>query len=230
MNLTGEERRRILAGDHAALKREADPGDVEGQMVPLLRRQAHVVPIYEDAKFSGHVREVVGAQEVPEHWSVRIELGKPRRHRRGHWLIPFAVHDERQSSRVLRAGGPPGAPREAGLKTRLTPPEEVRPRGEGITPYTEETARGYGGAGRHALDYGGLSDPELEEMARANRERWEEFMAQERADECQAQDARRLAIKLEKTQKKAARMGVDIAPVLLRALEDAQEAIREEAA
>jgi hypothetical protein len=181
LELTKAERDRILAGDRAALKRDEDPGDVEGQTVPLRRRKAHKVPLYEDAKFSGQSRRIKGFQTVPEHWTMWVVLGKTIRHRKGHWQVDFTVHDERQASRTLRAGGPPGPPREPGLRTRK--PEKPREKGEGVGSYTDETARGYGGGGDQALDYGGLEDDELQIIRKQADERWERHMSEERSDE-----------------------------------------------
>lgn len=229
LQLTAAERKRLLAGDHSALKRDEDPGDVEGQEVPLVRRLAHTAPTFEPPRFSGESPRFKDLQEVPEYWSVWLKVTSVTRHRKGHWQIEIDVHDERQKARVLRAGGVPGLSSGPGLKTRLKDPERAKAeRGKGVGSFTDETARGYGGAGRHALDHGGLEDSELEQLAKEAKERWDRFVTEERAEEQAAQEARRLAVQIDKAQRKAAKLGVDIGPVLLRALEDAQELMAEE--
>lgn len=174
MKLSREQRQRILDGDYSALKLENDPGDVEGQQVPILRRKAHKRIEWENLRFVGDERRFKEVVAMPEHWSLWIELGKPVRHRKGHWLVEFTVHDERQADRVLRAGGPPGASGEPGLRTRLR--KQPRPKGEGVGSFTDESARGYGAGGDQVLDRGGVDDDELRrQRVQANLRRAEQL-------------------------------------------------------
>lgn len=184
LKLTREQRDRMIAGDYSALKLDGDPGAVEGQRIPLLRRKARRVPRYSDSKFSGHGRQIVGYDTIPEFWSLWVELTEPKRHWRGHWQVEFVVHDERQASRVLRAGGPPGPPQEPGLRTRARfSPEEPREKGEGVGSFTDETARGYGGGGAQALDHGGVEDDELKRQRTKSNERWALHLEQTASDD-----------------------------------------------
>jgi hypothetical protein len=159
VKLTREERKRILAGDYSALKRDENPGEVEGLELPIVRDLARRQLIFKKKEFSDHQPGFQDTREIPEYWWLWIKLGKETRHRKGYWHISFTVHDQRQKERTLRAGGPPGAPREPGLRTRQR--DKPRPKGEGVGSYTDETARGYGAGGRQILDYGGVDDDEL---------------------------------------------------------------------
>ena len=202
MKLTGGERKQILAGDYSALKRDDDPGDCAGVEIPIIRDRPRRAPIYSDALFSGHHRRVVDYQEVPEHWSLWIKLEAPKRHRKGHWQIAFTVHDERQNDRILRAGGPPGPPREAGLRTRqTTSPDNPRPKGEGVGSFTDETARGYGGGGRQALDHGGVDDAELARQRTQADERWMHHKETESQDELDRQQMRAMREQLKQAMR-----------------------------
>lgn len=164
LKLTKEERRRILEGDYSALRREKDPGDVKGQVIPLLRDRPRTVPRYEEPKFSGHRREIIGTDHAPEFVKFSIILAKKRRHKKGHWLVPFDVHDERPNSRDL-------AP-------------STGPKGSGTEKLTEESdlARGYGG-GPYAVDRGAVDDDELKRQRVKAEERWAKHREEVASDE-----------------------------------------------
>lgn len=184
--LTSDERKRILAGDHSALKRDKDPGDdVGGLVIPLVRRKAHRVVTFLRPQFSGEVPRFDEVVEAPEHRSLWVELGEPKRHRKGHWQIVIEVHDERQAARSLRSGGSSGVPREPGLRTRRL--QKPKAKGVGLEKLTDEIARGYGGGGRNALDHGAVDDDDLRRLRVQADDRW----AQHRQETASEEELRR---------------------------------------
>lgn len=198
LRLTSDERRRILEGDHSALKRDENPGDVEGQEIPILRRRAHKRIEWETPRFSGEAPRYKDTVAMPEHWSLWIVLGKPTRHRKGHWQIEITVHDERQVSRSLAPSAGHGPPTESGLRTRA--PSKPRLKGEGVGKFNAETARGYGG-GPQAIDHGAVDDDELRrQRVQANLRRAEHLQAVGSDEERRSQERRARQLLRERLQ------------------------------
>lgn len=227
--LTPDERRRIIASDSTALKRDKDPGDIEGQVVPVLRQRAHRRPVYDVPKFSGQRVDIVGTQDLPEHLRLWIVIGKVThvlKSGKSRWTITFTIHDERQTERVLRAGVPIGPKKEPGLKTRQrTSPEKPRKKGEGVGSFTPETERGYGGSGPGALDHGGVDDEELHRQKVKSDERFAKFREEEAAAEQAAKQQRAVR---QMIRESVDELGPEDGQAFLARIERAAEAAREE--
>lgn len=96
--MTREERARILAGDHSALKRKRKPECSEGDRLILIWSRARTVVV---DRATG---ETAQYPRRPLFW---VELSDPLRHRDGGWRVTVTPHDERTSTRFL---GPAAAP------------------------------------------------------------------------------------------------------------------------
>lgn len=119
LELSTDEKARILAGDETALKRHERPDVEPGQTIVLRRRAAHFEVLHE-AEYDP--RKITGKIEVPERLLVWIEVEKvtERLGREYRYHVHFKLHDARE--KVRRLGRP-----TAGEKL------------------TDEVARGYGG-------------------------------------------------------------------------------------
>jgi len=100
VKLTREERARILAGDHSALKRRDRPECSEGDIVVLIWSRAQTM-ITDRA-----TGETIDYPRRPLFW---VELGEPIRHRDGGWIVGLKVNDERTTTRFLAPSGSPAA-------------------------------------------------------------------------------------------------------------------------
>lgn len=177
IKLSRDERKRIMRGDHAALKRWEEPKSAKGDVVVL----SHVGG---GKQFLGRTeterKETDGAMiDVPRKPTVwitisadpysRMSFDQERQEDRLEWVVPFEVTDEREPRRTLAAAPNPRG--QSGLKTRWRDPERVpdreteRERMESRT--TPESERGYGGGGKSTVDEReGVPDKDLDAFAR----------------------------------------------------------------
>lgn len=81
------EEHRIRHGDHTAITRRLEPAFTEGQRIVIAHSYSRAVAV-RDRRTRDLTGEVIPAVKTP---SLVIEMAKPRRHRKGHWLAPFAV-------------------------------------------------------------------------------------------------------------------------------------------
>jgi len=93
--LTPTEKRRILAGDHNALRRRVRPQVAVGDVL-----------VVRYSKESRHVSDrSTGALSItPEHPEVWIEVSHPPFLKEGIWYVRFHVVDKRQSPRFMQRG------------------------------------------------------------------------------------------------------------------------------
>lgn len=181
MKLTSSERRAVFAGDYRALKRKAKPDVKRGQKLILAwsRGGRQVVD-----RATG---ETVAIPRKPTVW---IECGEPEL-REGGWIVRIVGHDERQPLRLLASTPGPHSP--PGLRTRWRNPDHVPKRGEEREPWTAETARGYTGSGRTAIDTGeGVDDDYLRTLSAEAQNRHADFRETRRRENADLrEDARR---------------------------------------
>lgn len=160
MKLTREERARILAGDHSALKRKHEPQWEEGETAVLVWSRAHRTMMLR-RRFQGDVRpELDDVAEYPRQPLVWVELAEPKRHRDGSWRVGIKVHDERVQTRFLAPSGAPTA------------------------PLTDDTARGYRATAAGAIDHlEAVDEEELKRQQAKSKERWMEHQEEHAAEE-----------------------------------------------
>lgn len=209
MKLTREERKAIYRGA-SKLSRPTKPEVKAGDSLVIAwsRGGKRVVD-----RETGETAEMV---RRPTLW---IEFREPRLDDNGEWTVPFQVHDERETIRLL--AGVPSGPTESALKTRWRPPEQVPGRGEQTESFTPESERGYTSGGNR-VDYAEcVDDATYERFAREAKERHEA----EHPEEVRANELRRLSTKARRLQKEAERAGVDLSADLTLFIERARETI-----
>lgn len=188
MKLTTEERKAIFSGDHRALKRKNKPDVKAGDKLILswTRGGRQIVD-----------RGTGQTIEIPRKPTIWIECMEPEL-REGGWVVRIIGHDERQPLRLLAST--PGPKQEAGLKTRWRNPDRVPKRGEERESWTLETARGYSGSGRTAIDPAeGVDDDCLRTFAAQGVNRRCEFR------EKMAADSAELRVETRRKQERAVR-------------------------
>jgi hypothetical protein len=151
--LSREERARLLAGDHSAIKRSEEPEVSEGERVVLVWSRGRRVVVDRD---TGEVAD------YPRRPLVWVELSKAVRHRTGGWRVGVSFHDERVTPRFLGRAAAPAT-------------------GAGLTPETERGYRSSAVGAIDTLE--ALSDEELQPLGAKSRERWAEHLTQQRAEE-----------------------------------------------
>lgn len=182
MNLTRDERRAILAGDHKALKRATKPPVKTGQklVISWSRGGRQVVD-----------RETGATIDIPRKPNVWIEFKEPEL-RSGKWVVQFIGHDERQPKRFLGAAPNPGF--EPGLRTRHRPSTKTG------TRYSDESARGYTGSARVAVDsLEGVGDEDLRAFGSQARRKHAEFQREEMQEDERRRRQRALRERLKET-------------------------------
>jgi hypothetical protein len=98
LELTSEERGRILRGDHTALKRKEEPQWSEGdhEVVRWSRFRRVVID-----------RDVGETADYPRQPIITVHFLEPIRHRDGTWRVPIRVDDRRLKTRFLGPQAPP---------------------------------------------------------------------------------------------------------------------------
>lgn len=164
LTLSKDERRGIFAGSDRALRRAIRPKIKAGDSLILAwSRGGKQIVDYDSGE----------TIEIPRKPTVWIEFRAPEL-RDGTWLLGFSIQDVRQSTRHLAAT--PGPRRQAGLKTRWEDGSNVPAKGEETERWTAETARGYTGSARAAIDtLEGVGDDDLQTFAAQARNARAEF-------------------------------------------------------
>lgn len=212
MKLTREERKAVYRGERK-LRRLEKPEISDGDtlIVAWSRGGKRVVD-----RETGELAEAVRRPTIWLKFKEPEELD-------GEWLVKFAIHDEREVTRMLGAGVS-GYERQAGLKTRWRNPRSVPSREKQaaqMEQFTPETERGYLGGG-YVIDHlEALDDGELGELRRQADQRW----AEDHQAETKEQELKRLSNKARRLQREAEKAGVDLSGDLSTFIDKAREAI-----
>jgi len=199
LKLSREERKAIYRGERKLRRLERpDINDGDTLIVAWSRGGKRVVD-----RETGEVAEVV---RRPTIW---LKFKEPEELEDGEWLLKYAIHDEREVTRMLGSGGSSNSERELGLNTRWRRPESVPDRKKQaarLEQFTPETERGYVSGGRVVDHLTCLGDDDLAILKADADARW---MA-DHPEEAKAEKLRRLSNKARRLQREAERKNVDI--------------------
>lgn len=141
-------RKRILAGDHSALKFDTNPELAVGETIVLLqsKEQRHVA--------DREAGEVIAVPPKPIFW---IEVSHPPFLKEGKWVVRFHVYDLREDERYLApSGGYTSSPHRSPDKDQ----------GQALQAVDDDTLERFARENRERFDSGRPADIEAEKARR----------------------------------------------------------------